>query len=96
MWRPVFDRTYRLTEEPPTPAATLVEARRLGREEGLHYVYAGNRPGDRRGGHRVPPLRPDHDPPPRGFAVIANELTAAGACRGCGAGIAGRALGGEL
>ncbi len=88
-----FYPTYQLTEEPPTPAATLVEARRLGLEEGLHHVYTGNRPGA--GGEdttcprcgRVAIRR-------RGFEVITNELAAAGACRGCEAGIAGRALGG--
>ncbi|HSH68721.1 MAG TPA: AmmeMemoRadiSam system radical SAM enzyme, partial [Deferrisomatales bacterium] len=89
-----FYPTYQLTEEPPTPSATLAEARRIGLEEGLHYVYLGNRPGA--GGEdtscphcgRVVIRR-------RGFAIIANELTAAGVCRGCGDNIAGRALGGE-
>ncbi|MFQ6672522.1 MAG: AmmeMemoRadiSam system radical SAM enzyme, partial [Candidatus Tectimicrobiota bacterium] len=28
-----------------TPATTLVRAVEIGYEEGLHYVYAGNRPG---------------------------------------------------
>ena len=89
-----FYPTYQLTEEPPTPAATLVEARRIGLEEGLHYVYTGNCPGV--GGEDTTCPRCGRAAiRRRGFTVIANELTAAGACRGCGAGIAGRALGGE-
>jgi len=31
---------------PPTPAKTLARARKIAIEEGLNYVYTGNRPGD--------------------------------------------------
>ncbi|MCX8194700.1 MAG: AmmeMemoRadiSam system radical SAM enzyme [Candidatus Micrarchaeota archaeon] len=31
---------------PPTPASTLERARRIAMEEGLNYVYTGNRPGE--------------------------------------------------
>ncbi|MEW6443302.1 MAG: AmmeMemoRadiSam system radical SAM enzyme [bacterium] len=41
-----FHPTYRLTDRPRTPEATLRRARRIGREEGLLYVYTGNIPGD--------------------------------------------------
>ena len=40
-----FHPTYRLTDAPPTPAATLQRAQDIGREAGLHYVYIGNLPG---------------------------------------------------
>ncbi len=40
-----FHPTYRLTDAPPTPAATLRRAYDIGREAGLHYVYIGNLPG---------------------------------------------------
>jgi len=40
-----FHPTYRLTDAPPTPVATLVRAREIGIEEGLRYVYVGNVPG---------------------------------------------------
>jgi len=40
-----FYPTYHLTDAPPTPVHTLMQARDIGREEGLHYVYAGNMPG---------------------------------------------------
>ncbi len=41
-----FHPDYRLTDVPPTPAETLRNARRIGIEEGLWYVYTGNIPGD--------------------------------------------------
>jgi pyruvate formate lyase activating enzyme len=31
---------------PPTPVETLARARKIAIEEGVHYVYTGNRPGD--------------------------------------------------
>ena len=41
-----FHPTYRLTDRPPTPLKTLREARKIGLETGLKYVYTGNVPGD--------------------------------------------------
>ncbi len=40
-----FYPSYRLLDTPPTPVATIEAALRIGREEGLHYVYGGNIPG---------------------------------------------------
>ncbi len=40
-----FHPTYRLTDHPPTPTATLHRAREIGLEAGLEYVYTGNIPG---------------------------------------------------
>jgi pyruvate formate lyase activating enzyme len=40
-----FHPTYRLTNLPPTPVATLERAWAVAREVGLHYVYLGNVPG---------------------------------------------------
>jgi len=40
-----FHRDYKLTEPPNTTAAQLVRAAEIGKEEGLHFVYAGNLPG---------------------------------------------------
>ncbi len=37
-----FHPTYRMQDRPPTPAATLHLARRIGLEAGLNYVYLGN------------------------------------------------------
>ncbi|MGC8780595.1 MAG: radical SAM protein, partial [Anaerolineae bacterium] len=40
-----FFPQYRMTDVPPTPAATLARAWHIGREVGLRYVYVGNLPG---------------------------------------------------
>jgi pyruvate formate lyase activating enzyme len=41
-----FYPTYEMIDRPPTPVATLRKAREIGLEEGLHYVYQGNVPGE--------------------------------------------------
>ena len=41
-----FYPTYKMLDRPRTPAATLRRAREIGFEEGLHYVYVGNIPGE--------------------------------------------------
>jgi pyruvate formate lyase activating enzyme len=41
-----FHPTYKLTDRPPTPAESIHEARRIGLDVGLRYVYSGNLPGD--------------------------------------------------
>ena len=41
-----FYPQYRMTDLPPTPIAILQEARQIGRDAGIHYVYTGNVPGD--------------------------------------------------
>lgn len=40
-----FHRDYKMTGPDNTSAATLLRAAGIGREEGLHFVYAGNLPG---------------------------------------------------
>lgn len=40
-----FRPTYKMTDRPITPVATLKKAREIGIEEGLHYVFEGNVPG---------------------------------------------------
>jgi pyruvate formate lyase activating enzyme len=37
-----FHPDYKMTDVPPTPAATLKRARRIAMGAGLHYVYVGN------------------------------------------------------
>jgi pyruvate formate lyase activating enzyme len=41
-----FHPTYKLTDRPPTPLATLLTARDIGLAAGLRYVYTGNVPGE--------------------------------------------------
>lgn len=41
-----FHPTYKLTDQPRTPLATLKRAQQIGFEAGLRYVYEGNIPGE--------------------------------------------------
>jgi pyruvate formate lyase activating enzyme len=41
-----FRPSYQVTDRYPTPISTLREAQTIGLEEGLHYVYVGNIPGE--------------------------------------------------
>lgn len=41
-----FYPTYKLTDRPPTPVETLLNARNIGMNTGLKYVYTGNVPGE--------------------------------------------------
>jgi len=41
-----FHPTYRLLDRPATPLAALTEARQIGLDAGLRYVYTGNVPGE--------------------------------------------------
>jgi pyruvate formate lyase activating enzyme len=41
-----FHPTYRFTDRRPTEIGSLEEARRIGREEGLRYIYLGNVPAE--------------------------------------------------
>lgn len=88
-----FFPTYRLTDEPPTPVSTLENARKMGLEEGLRFVYTGNRPGAE--GEQTPcPACRRPVIQRRGFSVLKTFLTAEGSCSACGAAIPGVALGG--
>ncbi len=40
-----FHPTFKMTDRPPTPVATLARARQIGLDAGLRYVYEGNLPG---------------------------------------------------
>jgi pyruvate formate lyase activating enzyme len=40
-----FHPTYKLTQLPPTPVATLTKAYDIAKDAGLDYVYIGNVPG---------------------------------------------------
>jgi len=41
-----FHPTYKLTDRPPTPVQSLLNARDIGLQKGLRYVYTGNVPGE--------------------------------------------------
>ncbi|HBT96244.1 MAG TPA: AmmeMemoRadiSam system radical SAM enzyme [Desulfobulbaceae bacterium] len=82
-----FYPSYKLSDLPPTPARTLVEARELALSHGLRYVYTGNRPGII-GEHTICPhcgatvIKRD------GYRVSVNRLRD-GLCPDCGAAIPG-------
>jgi pyruvate formate lyase activating enzyme len=84
-----FHPDYKLDDLPPTPTATLARARRIAREEGLHYVYTGN-VHDREGGSTFCPrchaLLIERD----WHRILRYELTDDGRCLHCATAIAGR------
>lgn len=83
-----FHPDYKMLDVPPTPPATLRRARAIAKEEGLVHAYVGN----------------VHDPEADTtycacgepvilrdwYAILDYRLDASGACRACGAAIAGR------
>ena len=85
-----FHPTYRLTDVPPTPVATVRRARQIGLEEGLLYVYEGNVAfGD--GESTLCPTCSRPVIERRGFLVLSND-TRDGACSHCGSTIHGVGL----
>jgi pyruvate formate lyase activating enzyme len=85
-----FHQDYKMTEPDNTPVKTLIRARNIGLEEGLHYVYAGNRPGEV--GDTENTMCPSCGTTlieRYGFRILANKLKH-GACAKCGTRIPGR------
>ena len=82
-----FAPTYRLTDEPRTPLATLRTAHRLGREAGLNYVYEGNVPGQ--GGENSCCPGCGALLVQRYGYIIEKNLVSRGSCPGCGRAAAG-------
>jgi len=85
-----FYPTYRLLDRPPTPVSTVLRAREIGLEAGLHYVYTGNIPGQG-SEDTICPACGAVAIARRGFEVIANRASG-GRCGACGAPIAGAGL----
>jgi len=82
-----FHGDYRMTGTPATPIQTLQLACRIGKEEGLKFVYSGNVPGQADESTRCPSC--GHVVIDRvGFSVRAVDLQE-GACANCGATIEG-------
>jgi pyruvate formate lyase activating enzyme len=85
-----FHPDYKMTDRGWTPARTLGRAADIGMSEGLHFVYAGNRPG------QTGSLENTFCPGCKtvlieriGFEVLANHLKADGRCPKCAARIPG-------
>jgi pyruvate formate lyase activating enzyme len=90
-----FHPDYRMTGPDATPPATLIRAATIGREAGLHYVYAGNLPGAVAAGEAS--LENTYCPgcgatlvERRGFRVLRNRIAGTGRCPACATPIPGR------
>ena len=84
-----FHPDYKLDDLPPTPAATLQQARKIALDSGIRYVYTGN-VHDTEGGTTFCPgcgkgviVRDWH-------RILAYDLTEEGHCEQCGTPVAGR------
>jgi pyruvate formate lyase activating enzyme len=85
-----FHKDYKMTEPDNTTSATLVRAAEIGAIAGLHYVYAGNRPGE------VGPWENTYCPHCKtllieryGYVILGYHLTGDGHCPTCGQSIPG-------
>jgi pyruvate formate lyase activating enzyme len=85
-----FHSDYKMSDTANTPVRSLLRAAEIGREAGLHYVYAGNLPG------RVDEYETTFCPKCStalvkriGFSVRQSSLTSQGSCPKCGTLIAG-------
>jgi pyruvate formate lyase activating enzyme len=85
-----FHQDYRMTDPDNTPVSTLLRARKIGLKQGLHFVYAGNRPGEV--GNTENTFCPSCGATlveRCGFRVLQNRLNH-GSCSTCGMKIPGR------
>jgi pyruvate formate lyase activating enzyme len=86
-----FHSDYKMQDTPDTGADSLIRAAEIGREAGLRYVYAGNRPGQVGGlentycpGCSVPLIERV------GYLVRGYRITSDGRCPECAVAIPGR------
>jgi len=85
-----FHPDYRMTDRGGTPARALIEARRIGQEAGLRYVYSGNIPGAvRRAEDTVCPGCGEVLVERVGFSVVSAAIGADGRCPACGTAVPG-------
>ncbi len=85
-----FHSDYKMSETDNTPAKTLLRAAEIGREAGLHYVYAGNLPG--RVDEYETTFCPKCNTPlvkRTGYTIHAVTITPQGTCPHCGTAIPG-------
>ncbi len=82
-----FYPSFKMSDVPPTGSKILARARQIGLEQGLHYVYAGNRPGSG-GENTLCPTCGSSVIDRHGFQIIANRLHS-GCCPDCGSHIPG-------
>ncbi len=82
-----FRPTYRMLDRPPTPSATLIEAREIGLRAGLNHVYIGNVHGGG-GENTLCPSCAETVISRRGFSVL-NNLLREGRCPFCSCALGG-------
>jgi pyruvate formate lyase activating enzyme len=85
-----FHKDYKMTDPDDTDARTLQRAADIGREAGLHFVYAGNLPG--RVGEYEDTVCPSCNEAlvrRRGYVVRAYRISAEGKCPTCGTAVPG-------
>ena len=86
-----FHSDYKMSSTEDTPPETLLRAARIGKQAGLRFVYAGNRPG--RTGDWENTRCPNCNElliERFSFRVLRYNLTAGGACPSCGYEVPGR------
>jgi pyruvate formate lyase activating enzyme len=85
-----FHQDYKMADRSATQAEQLIRAAEIGTEEGLRFVYAGNRPGEvgEWENTRCPACR-ETIIERHGFLVRSYRLTADGNCPGCGTRVPG-------
>jgi pyruvate formate lyase activating enzyme len=84
-----FHPDWKMTDIPPTPAATLSRARRIALGHGLRYVYTGN-VHDPEGGSTYCPHCGGVAIARDWYRVLEYGITGDGRCEKCGGAIAGR------
>ncbi len=77
-----FFPSYRLQETPPTPLSSLLRGERIGREEGLRYIYLGNLAG--KGENTVCPSCATTLIERSGFSLLRSALGQDHRCPRCG------------
>jgi len=78
-----FHPDYQLIDVPSTPLETLIKAREIALEEGLHYVYIGNVPGHE-GENTYCPNCGELLIERYGFTILNWKITSNGKCPNCG------------
>ncbi len=85
-----FHPDYKMLEPDATTAETLLRAAEIGQEAGLHFVYAGNLPGQTRSYENTYcPKCSELLIARRGYRILQNKLAGRGACPTCGTVIPG-------
>ena len=85
-----FHPDYKMQAYEATTAETLLRAAEIGQEAGLHFVYAGNLPGQTRSYENTYcPKCNELLIARRGYRILQNKLAGRGVCSGCGAVIPG-------